>query len=208
MLISAELRWFWKDAPPSGLESWFRSGSFPPGGGILRRDEYLLDPSQTELGLKKRGGGSGVEVKGLIGFGTTIPGPFAARVQLWAKWASKTVSIDHLPRIVAAKTRWVRKFDTTTADIRELVLDASEQPKDRSTSPPECGCLIEFVDIQLGDAQIAWWGLAFEAFGPLDSVQESLRRTTERVAHPTPPSLEGGFELSYPEWFSRCALQA
>src|SRR5262245_15267156 len=29
MLVSAELRWFWKGNPPEGFESWFQSGPFP-----------------------------------------------------------------------------------------------------------------------------------------------------------------------------------
>jgi hypothetical protein len=37
MLVSPEIRWFWADSPPAGLESWFRAGTFPPGGGNPRR---------------------------------------------------------------------------------------------------------------------------------------------------------------------------
>jgi hypothetical protein len=89
MLVSAELRWFWKETPPPGLELWYRSGPFPPGGGALRSDEYLLEPSQTELGLKKRGGGrGGVEVKGLVSIGTALPEPFDGRIQLWTTGVS------------------------------------------------------------------------------------------------------------------------
>jgi hypothetical protein len=200
MMVSAELRWFWKNAPPPGLESWFRLGPFPPGGGMLRRDEYLFDPSQTELGIKKRGGGSGVELKGLVSVGTTVPKPFAGRIQLWSKWTSTTLSIENHPRIVVAKTRWVRKFDTAGDDARELELGANEQLRDRWTSPPERGCLLELVAIQVGDGGTPWWALAFESFGPLDSLQESLQCTAIRVAEPAPPALETARQLSYPEW--------
>jgi hypothetical protein len=203
VLVSAELRWFWKDVPPPRLESWYRSGPFPPGGGTLRRDEYLVDRSQTELGLKKRGGGSGVEVKGLVGLGIMMPQPFPGRVQLWAKWTSTALSIDHLPRVVVAKTRWVRKFDTTGPDVRELALGLDEQPLDSSTGQIERGCLVELAGIQRADAREPWWAFALEAFGPLDSVQESLRRTMLHVAQPGQPPLDDGLQLSYPEWLSR-----
>jgi len=59
MQISAEIRWFWLNAPPTGLQKWF----FDPaihgcgiGGGIERTDEYLCDATQSELGIKRRGG--------------------------------------------------------------------------------------------------------------------------------------------------------
>jgi hypothetical protein len=207
MLVSAELRWFWKDAPPRGLEAWYRSGPFPPGGGSLRRDEYLLEPLQTELGLKKRGGDHGVDVKGLVSIGTALPKPFAGRIELWTKWVSTALSIDHLPRVVVAKTRWLRKFDTAGPDVRELALGPDEQLLDRSKSPPDRGCLVELVSIQLGDSAAPWSALAFESFGPLDSVQESLRRTALHVAQRTPPPLEEGLQLSYAEWLSRCSRQ-
>lgn len=142
-------------------------------------------------------------MKGLVSVGTTLPKPFAGRIQLWSKWTSTTLSIDDLPRVVVAKRRWLRKFDTAGDDVRELELGPDEQPRDRAIAPPERGCLIELVSIRLGEASAPWWALAFESFGPLDSVQESLRRTVLLIGQTAPPSLEKGLQVSYPEWLSR-----
>ncbi len=203
MLVSAELRWFWKEGPPHGLDTWFGSGSVAPGGGSVRRDEYLVDSTQTELGIKKRGGRNGVEVKGLVGIGDVVPAPFAGQIQLWTKWTSSSLSIDTLPRIVVAKARRVRKFETEAAMVVELALGADEQLLDRSARPPERGCLVELVNLELGQARTPWCTFAFEAFGPLDSVQDSLQRTAAHLARSSPPSLDLGLLLSYPAWLAR-----
>lgn len=146
MLISAELRWFWRETLPPGLEQWFRSGTLTPGGGNSRDDEYLVDPLQSELGVKKRSGMSGIEIKGLVEVRTVLPGPFSGRVQIWTKWTSHVITIDHLPRIVVRKTRWVRKYDTSGSAVHELELDyplrrpsrAARRKGKRLPSPRQC----------------------------------------------------------------------
>lgn len=201
MLVSAELRWFWKDKLPSGLEAWFRTGQWPPGGGTPRVDEYLLDPRQTQLGLKKRGAKSGVEVKGLI----AVRGPSLAtlegRVQLWCKWTSEILTIDHLPRRVVQKTRWLRKYDTTGGDVAEVELDVHERRRDSADRLLERGCQWELVALRVVEENAAWWSLGFEAFGELATVEDSLRRTAAHVASGA-PRFEAGFEFSYPAWLA------
>src|SRR5262245_28466185 len=128
MLVSAELRWFWRDCLPPGFEQWFRNAGFPPlGGGNSRDDEYLIDAKQAELGVKLRGGKEGVEIKGLVENRTFLPEPFSGTVQIWTKWTSEALTIDRLPRISVRKTRWLRKFDTSRSEIRELQLGVQEQ---------------------------------------------------------------------------------
>jgi hypothetical protein len=199
--VSAELRWFWKEAP-AGLESWFRSGPFPPGGGTPREDEYLLNASQVDLGVKKRGAKAGVEVKGLVGLGGTSQRPFEGRVQIWGKWSVETLALDRLPRVKVHKTRWLRKYDTSGTGISEVELDADEQQRRAPDGPLERGCQLEFVALRVGGAAGAWWSLGFEAFGDLSDVEQSLHRTVAHLA-PTAPSLADGLELSYPQWLAR-----
>jgi hypothetical protein len=58
MQVSAEIRWFWRDAPPAGLEDWFRDAGVhgcPADDEETRTDVYLREPGQVELGLKRRG---------------------------------------------------------------------------------------------------------------------------------------------------------
>ena len=69
MRMSAEIRWFWAGRPPPSFAAWFRDAG-PSWGGAsdskTRTDEYLRDPAQTTLGIKRRGGSQGLEIKGLI----------------------------------------------------------------------------------------------------------------------------------------------
>jgi hypothetical protein len=200
VLVSAELRWFWKGALPDGLDAWFRSGSFSPGVEAPRSDEYVVDTRQTELGLKKRGVSRGVEIKGLIAVrGRAMP-PFDGCVQIWGKWSSETLSIDHLPRRVVHKSRWLRKYDSSGPRLVEVGLDPEERSRHRMDRPDR-GCQLELVAVRLDDDATTWWSLGFEAFGELDTVEDSLRRTVADVG-PTAPRFARGLELSYPAWLA------
>jgi hypothetical protein len=111
------------------------------------------------------------------------------------------MTIDHLPRTVVRKTRWLRKYDTSGSTVRELELDADEQLLDSAAPLPERGCNLELVALTAGD-DARWWTLGFEAFGPLDTVEQSLQRTIAHVAPIGREALAGGAELSYPDWLS------
>jgi hypothetical protein len=66
MRLTAEIRWFWPDRPPQELHAWFVGAGaawVAAGASKTRVDEYLRDPDQDSLGIKKRGGGD-VEIKG------------------------------------------------------------------------------------------------------------------------------------------------
>jgi hypothetical protein len=209
MLVSAELRWFWKDTLPPDLESWFRAGAFAPGGGTTREDEYLFDPNEVELGVKKRGGQAGIEIKGLVAVGAARPPPFPGHVQIQCKWTSNTLTIDHLRRVVVRKTRWLRRYEAGGAGVRELRLDAQERvPGSSPDSVPEEGCHLELVAVAIGEREDRWWTLAFESFGPLGRVEQILDRTIAHLAPTQPPALDGARELSYPHWLSLVAGRA
>lgn len=200
MLASAEARWFWRDVLPPGLEAWFRSGRIPPGGGQARTDEYLLDPGQRELGVKLRGGGRGVEIKGLLEIREALPSPLDTRVQVWAKWTSATLVIDYLPRLAIHKERWLRKYDLTGPAVCELALDAREQLRDPAVRRPDQGCHVELVALRVGDEAARWWSLGLEAFGPLAVLEEGLLRCVAHLPPLPPDALTGGTDMSYPEW--------
>jgi hypothetical protein len=202
LLVSAELRWFWKDAVPPEIERWFRSGDYPPGGGTPRVDEYLVDHDQTELGVKKRGGGKGVELKGLVSLGRQATSPFDGRVQIWTKWNLDALTIDHLPRASITKTRWLRKFDTSGRDVAEVQLDASERPVGPESRPLVRGCQFELVTLAVDDEKASWRSVGFEAFGEVGTIEDSLDRTLAHL-RPGAPDFAGGLSLSYPEWLAR-----
>jgi hypothetical protein len=205
MLVSAEVRWFWQDELPPGVEAWFHRGDFAPGGGRTRIDEYVFDPAQRELGIKKRGGGLGVEVKGLVALRATTTAPLNGRAQIWSKWISESLAIDHLPRVAVRKIRWLRRYDTSGPGVAEVELDANERPRHESSQRLERGCQFELVSLCVGEPELTWWSLGLEAFGGLDTVEESLHQT---VAHLAPAAVipSRGLELSYPAWLAGPAL--
>jgi hypothetical protein len=91
-----------------------------PGLPPARVDENLRDPDKDSLGIKKRGRGA-VEIKGLISrrnkhldfAGCT------SRIELWAKWASRTFDLDGLPLIRVERQRWKRSFSVHAGAVSE-----------------------------------------------------------------------------------------
>ena len=130
--VSAELRWFLNATNVNDVDAfdrWFKSGTLLPGGGKKpREDVYAVDPSTDELGVKKREGKSGLEVKALVepGFFSVEFGTRNATVQLWSKVTSNilTLPVDATFRRTTLKTRWLRMFDTATSVATEVKLGA------------------------------------------------------------------------------------
>lgn len=211
MFVSAEIRWFWPDSPPPEFKQWFLSSAAHPyaaGGGAWppRRDVYLYDPEQTELGIKARGVKAGLEVKGLV---TSLPdvvldGPFRATAELWTKWDSKVLTLDRAPTVVTNKTRWLRKFDTTGPTPREVEVGPDEEPV--RGGRPAVGCNVELTQLEVGGKTV--WTFGFEAFGPVSSVGAQLRAVTSLLASRNPPALSDAKAASYPAWLKTQAPDA
>lgn len=204
MQISAEIRWFWRAAPPTGLEAWFREpreACFACGGGQLRLDEYLSDPGQTEMGVKRRGGKKGVEVKGrVVQIERTLEvAPFVGPVEIWAKWSSEALEVPCDRTVKTIKRRWLRKFDTAGPFPVEVALTEKELPVDSHRPLPVRGCNVEVTEVTVTPGG-NWWTLGFEAFGSMATIGNDLRRVTEALADTRPPDLTGGLIASYPLW--------
>lgn len=198
MAVSAELRWFWQGDAPPVVSAWFHHGDVPAGGGQVRTDVYLRSPGSIDLGVKARGGG-GVEVKGCLERRAAAPPPFAAPIEIWAKWDAESLRLDHFATVRVTKRRRLRKFDTSGRVIAELPLDAHEQP--RGGHPlPDHGCQVELVAISRGEDGEPWTSLAFEAFGPLPTVEDSLRRTLASLPPPPPGMFDHARAMGYPAW--------
>lgn len=210
MQLSAEIRWFWRDSPPPGLENWFcraDAHECPAGGGETRVDEYLRDPEQIELGIKRRAGKGGVEVKGLVAvnWNSLAVGPFVGPVEIWTKWTSEPLELTSGSLIAVEKRRWLRKFDTAAALPQEIPLDDQEQPLDRR-SFPALGCNVELTRVGLGNGGV-WWTFGLEAFGPLRTVENDLRAAATVLAMRRPPPLGEGRLASYPVWLREVVRQ-
>jgi hypothetical protein len=197
MRMTAEIRWFWPGRPPHPFEAWFRAAG--PGWGRAsdsktRTDAYLRDHRQIVLGIKKRGGANGVEIKGLISRRPTVLelAGCACAIGLWGKWPS-LLALDERDLIKIAKQRWMRKFEVEAHGVREL---AAEDGHARLS-----GCDVELTLLQGPDAA-PWWTLGFEAFGVFDRVEADLVATVAAVAHRAPPSSPGGEASGYPGWLA------
>lgn len=209
MLISAEIRWFWRDSAPAQLEGWFRtkeSHPFVAGGGDEdgRTDDYVIIPDQTELGLKKRGGPKGgVQVKSLVEARLSILGfpPFIGPTEIWTKVDVIALSIERQPLLSIKKQRWLRKFDTQGSMPVEIELDSAEHPKDKRALPPN-GCNVEFTKVTVQPTKQEWWTFGFEAFGSLSNIKNSLDASACVLSLRSPPPLTGGVLMSYPRWLT------
>ncbi|HKU98873.1 MAG TPA: hypothetical protein VJR58_26505, partial [Vineibacter sp.] len=168
-----------------------------------RRDVYLQDPTQSELGVKQRGGQPGLELKGLIAIHAPYEGqaPFLAPVEIWRKWTLVAMSLDTAPVLVAEKTRWLRTFDTCTAMAREVVLDATGVPAN-GDPPPVLGCHAELTQVVIAESGALWWTFGLESFGS-GAVIDSLQKTVAELTSRRPPSLGAAESLSYPAWLSK-----
>lgn len=203
MFVSAEIRWFWPTTPPTEFREWFMSTAVhpcAPGGGTPppRRDVYLYDPDQAELGIKARGSTPGLEVKGLVTFlPDELPdGPFGGTAELWTKWDCKALTLDRSPTVITSKMRWLRKFDTTGPAPREVELGGDEEPVHGNR--PACGCNVELTELEVTGKTV--WTFGFEAFGPAMSVGAHLRAVISLLATRNPPTLGDATAASYPAW--------
>jgi len=210
MQVSAEIRWFWRTTPSPDFEAWFREAtpySCPAGGGQLRTDEYLRDPNQDELGLKRRGDKPGVEVKGKVAImerGLAAE-PWVGPIELWTKWTSKTLKLDSASTVTTEKVRWLRKFDTSGLIPEEIPLNDKELPVDAKRQLPSQGSNVELTQVKLlnSEAGEVWWTFGLEAFGTIQTVEDNLRKVADALAARRPPSVGEAELASYPLWLAR-----
>lgn len=217
MQISAELRWFWRDPGPVRLKEWFLDAQihrFDAGGPRPRVDRYFRDQQQAELGIKNRderpGEQSSVEIKGLISRALCDlnVGPFVGGIELWTKWTASASVINFSERtsIATQKVRWLRKFNTSVLSPREIPLGKDEKPRPaadgRSVPLPDLGCNTELTKVVLPSSGETWWTFGFESFGPLQTVESSLRAVAGVLDQRRPPMLGDGVLASYPAWLN------
>jgi hypothetical protein len=202
MQVSAEIRYFWMGSVPSEIKDWYFVGSqqpFPVGGGGTRVDEYFRDTSQNELGAKRRGGGRGIEFKGLVEYPDfELAFPFQGQVEIWAKWATMAVEIGGTTTISVEKRRWLRKLDMGGPAPIEIHLDSEGGPIGNNRIPDE-GCNIELVELRLNGGDV-WWTFALEAFGT--KAKTNLRLAAEALSVRHPPPFSPQVVASYPTWLN------
>jgi hypothetical protein len=223
MLLSGEIRWFWKTRYPAGILEWFIDedihGCKPGGGPPGRNDVYLVGNDQGEIGIKTRGatGGKGdgrsapsdcrdVEIKGLAAVDWDalnlkfLSGP----VEYWCKWPFRCLNMTGTEKCELQKVRWLRKFDTGGAYPAEIPLGPDERPLDGSIKNflPVLGCNVEMTEIRVSKSE-KWFSFCFEAFGDRGTIADDLRAVATALNNRGSfPDLQSGLCLSYPRWIS------
>jgi hypothetical protein len=208
MQISAEIRWFWSESAPHGLQDWFCNATptyCKAGGGTRPHpDRCLITQGQSELGLKHRDNQAGVEVKGLVvdSLGELTAFPFAGQIEMWTKWLCKSLDLNSHSTIPTSKLRWLRKFKTEKDILpEEIELDEKEGVLNRGALPMR-GCNVELTQITLDDNDI-WWTFGFESFGTVETVKSDLETVAGILVARKPPSLGNAILSSYPGWLDR-----
>jgi hypothetical protein len=147
MLVSAEVRWFWRGSCPQPVRDWFFKPGLSPGGGLSRIDRYAPPRSEAEVSLKKRGGKPEYEVKGLvITRRASELEPLAPHIEIWCKWSCTIPGLSLTDEVAVTKTRWLRKFDTSKYVRSEIPLDANEKPTPGYSLPAQ-GCNVELTEV-------------------------------------------------------------
>ena len=139
---TAELRWFFRSAPPRPVVDWIEKTSDPLA---TRTDCYLLLPGTDALGVKVRGGTTRLELKlrarppQPLG----LPGGVTGQLEEWQRWSLPRPGITRLfPRMALPKEQWIEvtKQRLTRARRVESKRHQSEhhddRPHGRHSSPP------------------------------------------------------------------------
>jgi hypothetical protein len=98
------------------------------------------------------------------------------------------------------KVRWLRAFGTGGGAVTEIPLNENEHPI-AGPGFVDGGCRVEFTEVAPDGGEV-WHTLGMEAFGPITSVEASLRLAAAGMARRISEFPEGGFVASYPGWLA------
>jgi len=205
MLVSAEVRWFFRGPLPREVESWFCQGSLWCRQQ-RRVDQYLVLPGCATVGVKLREGM--FEIKGQVDAPVEVAYPNGVRGvrACWVKWSTGEIGAGAARQLLARdEDRWVPVQKDRL--LRRLSLDHGE-PVEIGTeeAAPARGCGIEVTSITIpGGGGSEGWSLGLEGFGAAEVVVESLEDAAVSFfsGDPLPLTLEVASSMSYAEWLQR-----
>ena len=167
-VVSLEVRWIHPGRLPTTLAERLE----PFGEGIeVREDSYLTDPVLSDVSVKIRGGVQ-LDVKAFRHSPgrLSLPGGTRGRLELWEKWSFPLAGVPQ-PLIDGAswtrveKARRRRSFALVDGRLVERALADAASP----------GSALEVTEVSIDGA--AWWTLALEAVGPLQTLHRDLQAT-------------------------------
>ena len=192
--MSLEVRWILPGQVPTAMIEWLG----PFADAIERReDQYLVNPSNEELGVKIKGAVL-LDLKALRGSPGTLALPEAGQghLEIWEKWSFPVDAAGRSPGnasswLTVQKVRRRRSFRSSEGQVIERALSEAELP----------GCTVELTEIAVGEA--TWWSLGLEVHGGSETLEPTLRAVIESLFRGPPPDgirLDLATSMSYPRW--------
>jgi len=191
---SLEMRWILPGQVPNAMIEWL--GPFADAVED-REDQYLVNPSSDDLGVKIRGAIQ-LDLKTFQGSPGTVsvPGGGQGRLEIWEKWSFPLNAGAHPPAdasswLTVQKVRRRRSFRLAEGRVVERAMSEAELP----------GCTVELTEVAVGEH--ICWSLGFEAHGGWELLEAALHATVESLFPGPPPDgirLDLENSMSYPRW--------
>jgi len=197
---SLEVRWIRRGVLPPALVD--RSGPFRDPVEV-RSDRYFVDPFVPDVSVKIR---DGVQLDLKVSLGS--PGSFSVpravgALEVWEKWSfplgGTGPAWDAPSWITVDKRRRRRAFEMREDRLVERTVQEALEPS----------CTFELTQVAVAGQK--WWTIGFEASGPAETLEQSLRLSATLVLEGL---LSDGVELpadgsmSYVRWLSRLERRA
>ncbi len=202
MFPTVETRWFYPGSIPTDVLAWYHYGERAPEAQPTRIDYYLRLTNHADLGIKLREGR--IEIKQRVEqYGVEhLHEHVYALVEGWRKWSFGVSDIGSGlgelsgPRpawIAIRKARRLRRYCVTEAGAVTAVAGAEIVV---------AGCNIELAELTIHGEP--WWSLAFETFGPEETLHATFMRVARHVLRDdTVPPLDVDHSYSYAHWIQR-----
>jgi hypothetical protein len=193
---SAEIRWFFKGVPGSGLESWFRQSLTGVGGGT--RTDFYLKRTGKELTVKLREGRVEAKQRQWKEADFVVKRTVTGQMEGWNKWSFDLQEAEDCMQLVrdhpeawlaVRKRRLMRTFITELDEITET----------QAGSFPESGCNAELTFLEAEDSK--WYSIGLEAFGVSRDLRGLLHSIAEFIFDEDfPLLLTSSNSLGYAAW--------
>jgi hypothetical protein len=213
MYYSAEVRWFYLDAPDEKeITAWFKQNGKDFSGRWERADIYLLVNNLTTHGIKLREGRLEIKIRTHEWPAGVIANVHGGKINLWSKYSftlqKENPEVDEVIRAFAGLRSIGLNRDWIRVDKERLLIKFEADP-DLSilrivpeTARPEQGCNVEFTRLKVNMAK-EYHTFNFEAFGKGVNVRKILDLTLAQVfSSLTLAGLRMENSLSFPEFIS------
>ncbi len=195
---SAEIRWFYEGDIPSDVQDWLAQVPGIPDQQPVRIDHYLRLAGDDSLGIKLREGR--IEIKqrlgrhGIVTFNQRVAG----LLQTWRKWSFPLAPVGDPSGSPGPASSWIAVHKERRLH-RYALVDQDRLLSAATDHYPLQGCDLELT--RLSVARQRWWTLALEAFGPEDTLRDTVLLAGQHLfRYADPPLLEARSSRSYPTW--------